>query len=210
MLRQLEAQERAGSLQWQRRLERAEYEAQLAERRYEEVDPSNRLVASTLEQRWNDALVKLEELRKQWVEIQSRESITFTAEQRARVLALARDLPRLWNAPSTQPKDKKRILRFLIKDITVEPGSDPKITVLHVRWQGGACEDVRVKRPPAAPDQVRYPEELVQRVRELARMLPNEQIAEALNREGRRPSKGAAFQASIVRWIRYAHRFPAR
>ena len=209
-LRQLEAQERAGSMQWQRRLERAEYEAQLAERRYEEVDPSNRLVASTLEQRWNDALVKLEELRKQWAEIQSQESVTFTEEQRARVLALARDLPRLWNAPSTQPKDKKRILRLLIKDITVEPGADPKIIVLHVRWQGGACEDVRVKRPPAAPDQVRYPEELVQRVRELARMLPNEQIAEALNREGRRPSKGAAFQASIVRWIRYAHRIPAR
>ena len=79
------------------RLERAEYEAALAERRYQEVDPSNRLVAGTLERkRWNDALVHLEDLKKQAAEFQRQEARVATPEQKAKVLALARDLPRLW------------------------------------------------------------------------------------------------------------------
>ena len=142
-LRQLEHRDKAASTQWRMRLERAEYEAQLAQRRYEEVDPSNRLVAATLEQRWNDALVRLEEIRTQSADFQSKEAIVVTLEQRARVAELAQDFPRLWNTPTTQAKDKKRILRLLIKDITVERFGEHKTAVLHVRWQGGACEDLR-------------------------------------------------------------------
>ena len=115
----------------------------MAQRRYEEVDLSNRLVAATLEQRWNDALVRLEEIRTQSADFQSKEAIVVTLEQRARVAALAQDFPRLWNTPTTQAKDKKRILRLLIKDITVERFGERKTAVLHVRWQGGACEDLR-------------------------------------------------------------------
>ena len=105
-LRPLEHRDTAMSGQWRMRLERAEYEAQLAQRRYEEVDPSNRLVAATLEQRWNDALVRLEEVRTQFADFQSREALVVTAEQRARVAALAHDFPRLWNAPTTKTQDK--------------------------------------------------------------------------------------------------------
>ena len=79
------------------------------------LHPSNRLVAATLEQRWNDALVRLEEIRTQFADFQSKEAIVVTPEQRARVAALAQDFPRLWNAPTTKAKDKKRILRLLIK-----------------------------------------------------------------------------------------------
>jgi DNA invertase Pin-like site-specific DNA recombinase len=208
-LRQLERRDQALSRQWQMRIERAEYEAQLAERRYEEVDPSNRLVASTLETRWNEALVKLQELKAQHSELQQNESLTVTAEQRAKVLALAQDFPRLWNAPSTKAKDKKRMLRLVIKDITVERFAEKRLVVLHVRWQGGACEDLHVSLPPKAADQVRYPGELVQRVRELAHELTDAQIAEALNREGRRPTKGKTFNVSIVSWIRHKHRIAA-
>ena len=106
------------------------------------LHPSNRLVAATLEQRWNDALVRLEEIRTQFADFQSKEAIVVTPEQRARVAALAQDFPRLWNAPTTKAKDKKRILRLLIKDITVERFGERKTAVLHVRWQGGACEDL--------------------------------------------------------------------
>ena len=208
-LRQLEHRDKAASTQWRMRVERAEYEAQLAQRRYEEVDPSNRLVAATLEKRWNDALVQLEETRTQFADFQSKEALVVTPEQRARVAALAQDFPRLWNAPTTKAKDKKRILRLLIKDITVERFGERKTAVLHVRWQGGACEDLEVRLPANIADRLRYPDEVVDRVRELAREHSDEDVAAALNQEGRRSAKGEAFNVSMVRWIRYKHRIPA-
>jgi len=207
-IRQLESRDQAVSRQWQMRIERAEYEAQLAERCYEEVDPSNRLVAATLEKRWNDALSKLEELRQEHANAQRKQGLAITEEQRAKVRALAEDFPRLWNVPSTKAKDKKRILRMLIDDVTIER-ADLKVVILHLRWQGGASEDIRVLRPPSAADQVRYSEEIIRRVRELARDLPDNEIAQTLNAEARRPAKGEEFNVSIVRWIRYRHRIPA-
>ena len=208
-LRQLEHRDTAMSSQWRMRVERAEYEAQLAQRRYEEVDPSNRLVAATLEQRWNDALARLEEVRTQFADFQSREALVVTPEQRAKVAALAHDFPRLWNAPTTRTQDKKRILRLVIKDITVERFGERKLAVLHVRWQGGACEDIEVSLPANMADRLRYPDEIIDRVRELARERSDADIAAALNREGRRSAKGEAFNVSMVRWIRYKHRIPA-
>ena len=208
-LRQLEHRDTAVSAQWRMRLERAEYDAQLAQRRYEEVDPSNRLVASTLEQRWNDALVRLEEIRTQFADFQSQDALVVTPEQRAQVVALAQDFPRLWGAPTTKTKDKKRILRLLIKDITVERFGERKTAILHVRWQGGACEDLEVTLPANIADRLRYPDDVVERVRELARDSSDEHIAAALNEEGRRSAKGRAFNASMVSWIRHKHRIPA-
>src|SRR5205823_7450196 len=136
-LQELESRDRTISRQWQMRLERAEYEAALAERRYQEVDPSQRLVAGTLERRWNDALLQLDSLKKQAAEFQRQEARVATPEQKAKVLALARDLPRLWHAPTTQAKDRKRMLRLIIKDVTVEKLKQKQLAV-HIRWQGGA------------------------------------------------------------------------
>jgi hypothetical protein len=121
-VRDLEERDEATCRQWKMRLERAEYEAQLAQRRYEEVDPSNRLVASTLERGWEDALKKLEELKIQFADFQRKETRIASPEEKARVLALAKDFPRLWNAPTTTAKDRKRMLRLLIKD---RPASVP-------------------------------------------------------------------------------------
>ena len=146
-LQELESRDQTILRQWQMRLERAEYEAALAERRYQEVDPSQRLVAGTLERRWNDALLHLEELKKQAAEFQRQEARVATPEQKAKVLALARDLPRLWHAPTTQAKDRKRMLRLLIKDITVEKPANQKQLLVHIRWQGGACSDVTCATP---------------------------------------------------------------
>src|SRR5215831_17084734 len=146
-LRELETRDQAMMRQWQMRLERAEYEAALAERRYEEVDPSNRLVASTLERRWNEALLQVQDLKKQAAQFQQQQARVATPEQKEKVLALARDLPRLWHAPSTQAKDRKRMLRMLIKDITVEKSAAPKQLLVHIRWQGGACSERTVQLP---------------------------------------------------------------
>jgi DNA invertase Pin-like site-specific DNA recombinase len=207
---ELETRDQTILRQWQMRLERAEYEAALAERRYQEVDPSFRLVAATLERRWNEALLRWEALKKEAAEYQRREARVATPEQKAKVLALARDLPRLWHAPSTQAKDRKRMLRLLIKDITVEKSpQQPKQLSVHVRWQGGACTDLVVQLLPNFPDRIRYPPELVHRVQELAHSLPDWQIAARLNQEGQRSALGKSFTVSMIKWIRYRHQIPA-
>ena len=207
-VRELEMRDQAVMRQWQMRLERAEYEAALAERRYQEVDPSNRLVAGTLEHRWNDALLQLEDLKKQAAAFQRQEAHVVTAEQKEKILALARDLPRLWHAPSTQAKDRKRMLRLLIKDITVEV-SQPRQLVAHVRWQGGACTDVCMQLPPHRADSVRYPAAVVDRVRHLAQSLLDVQIADQLNQEGLVSALGKPFTVAMIRWIRHSHEIPA-
>src|SRR5262249_13500083 len=111
---------------------------------YQEVDPSQRLVAGTLERRWNDALLQLEDLKKQAAEFLRQEARVATPEQKAKVLALARDLPRVWHAPTTQAKDRKRMLRLYIKDITVQTPPRPKQILAPIPGQGGACTDISV------------------------------------------------------------------
>ena len=207
-LQELETRDQAIMRQWQMRLERAEYEAALAERRYQEVDPSQRLVASTLERRWNDALLQLQDLKKQAAEVQRQEARVATPEQKEKVLALARDLPRVWHAPTTQAKDRKRMLRLLIKDITVEK-PQPKQLLVHIRWQGGASTSYSVPLPPSIADRMRYPAALVDRVRDLAQRLTDTQIVDRLNQEGLVSALGKPFTVSMVRWIRHRYKIPA-
>lgn len=203
-LEEFEVRDAALLRQWRMRLARAEYEAQLAERRYQEVDPANRLVAATLERRWNEALQQLSALEQQFEQAQRQQARAATAEQKARILALAQDFPRLWHAPTTAAKDRKRMLRLLIKDITVEKPA-PKQVLLHIRWAGGAYTDITVVLPPDMADQVRYPAQLVEHIRELAATFTDTQIADALNGEGRTSPKGKAFTASMIQWVRYKH-----
>ncbi len=205
-VRQLESRDQAVGQQWQRRIERADYEAQLAQRRYEEVDPSNRLVASTLERRWNDALEALRILEDQYAQFQSQEACIVSDEQRAMVLALAKDLPRLWNAKTTMAKDKKRMLRLLIKDITVEKRSEERQAILHVRWQGGANEDMVVELPAPMAEQLRYPIDFVDKIRTMARSMRDEDIVAELNAQGLRSATGKAFTVSMISWVRFKHR----
>ena len=207
-LAELEWRDQALGRQWQMRIERAEYEAALAERRYLEVDPSQRLVASTLERRWNDALLQLEDLQKQAAEFRRQEARVATPEQKAKVLALAQDLPRVWHAPTTQAKDRKRMLRLLLKDITVEKLSPLQQLQVHIRWQGGASTSLSVPLPPKIADRVRYPAVLVDRVRQLALRLPDAEIAAQLQREGHVSAKGQAYTAKIVQWIRGCYQIP--
>jgi len=207
-LEELERRENAIDNQWRMRIERAGYEASLAQRRYEEVDPSNRLVAATLERRWNDTLIRLEEVKKEYSQQQNKKQITATEEQKKELLSLAKDLPRLWKASSTKAKDRKRILRLLIKDLTVEKLPSPKQVVLHLRWQGGACEDISIEIPPNRSEQIRYGNETINKVRTLAKGLTDGQIASLFNQQGIKSAKGGPFTVSIIRWIRYKHRIP--
>ena len=202
---ELEQRSKALEKQWQMKIARADYEAQLAQRRYEEVDPSNRLVAGTLEKRWNEALGTLENTRSQYTEYQQKNALKVTAQQKDKILALATNLPDLWNATSTSAKDRKRILRLLIKDITVEKFSELKKVMLHIRWQGGTIEDLEVPIPLNAYDKWRHPIELIDKVRLYAVTMTDRQIAEELNRQGIKTNKGNTFTIPSIEWIRYKH-----
>lgn len=202
----LQQREEQVSGQWKLRLQRAEYEAQLAQKQYDQVDPANRLVASTLERRWNDALVDLEHVKQQIAGL-SREQNVVTAQQRDQLLSLARDLPRLWHARTTSAKDKKRILQLLLQDITVEKPERFR-AVLHVRWQGGLCEDLAVELPRPTADRWRHSDSLVNRVRELAQQYSDDEIATQLNAEGLTSAKGNRYTRSSVSWIRHKHQIP--
>jgi DNA invertase Pin-like site-specific DNA recombinase len=208
-LAELEQRDAALMQQWQMRIQRAEYEAALAERRYEEADPANRLVAGTLERRWNEALLRLEQTRKEAEQFQHQKARVVTAEQKAQALALARDLPRLWRAPTTQAKDRKRMLRLLIRDVTVEKLSLERQLVLHLRWQAGACTDISVNLPAPMAERLRSPSTIVEQVRDLATRLSDRQIVAHLNEQGLRGSHAKPFTLSMVKWIRYRYGIPA-
>ena len=147
------------------------------------------------------------ELKQQAAQFRQQQTRVATPEQKAEVLALAKELPRLWHAPTTQAKDRKQILRLLIKDITVEKPPQKQL-VVHIRWQGSACTDLSVQLPPGIADRVRYPAAVVDKVRDLARHLPDREIAEQLNGEGHTSAKGKPWTAKIIQWVRCRYRIP--
>jgi hypothetical protein len=204
----LEARDKAIAAQWHRRIERARYDAELAERRYEEADPSNRLVASTLEKRWNDAMLRMIELEAEVADFEQQAMRSLTSEQKQQILQLGKDFPRLWKAPTTSACDRKRMLRLLTRDITVVKGTEPKLLHLQIRWQGGATETIDVRRQPSRAEAVRYPDPFVAKIRTMAEKDDDEEIVLRLNGEGLTSSTGKPFTVSIVRWIRFKHRIP--
>jgi DNA invertase Pin-like site-specific DNA recombinase len=208
-LSSLEQRDKLISAQWHRRIERARYEAELAERRYEEVDPSNRLIASTLEKRWNDAMQRMVDLEAELAAFEHQAMRAITAEQKQQILQLGKDFPRLWKARTTSACDRKRMLRLLIRDVTIAKGPEPKLLCLQVCWQGGATEAIEVRLPPTRSDAIRYPDKFVAKIRDMAKLYHDGQIVELLKGEGLTSSTGKPFTLSMIRWIRYKHRIPS-
>lgn len=206
-----ELEQRSQSLekQWLMKIERARYESQLAQRRYQEVDPSNRLVAGTLEKDWNDTLICLQEALLQYEEYKEKNTLMVAKGKKESLLSLAKDFPRLWNAPTTSSKDRKRIVRLFIKDITVEKSQVERKIILHIRWQGGALEDIEVPIPLRPYEKWKHSDEIINRVRELAITMSDVQIAEKFSQEGLKTNKGYFFTRRTICNIRFNYKIPA-
>ena len=127
-----------------RHVERARYEAELARRRYMKVDPDNRLVADGLEADWNDKLRALAEAQLQYEHQTAKHRLLIDSQTREQLLSLAADFPRVWNDPSVEPRERKRILRLLIEDVTLINGEQIKV---HVRLRGGATKSLLLDKP---------------------------------------------------------------
>lgn len=209
-LTNLEERDREIGAQWRMRIERVRYDADLAERRYEAVDPGNRLIAATLETRWNDAIQRMHDLEAELAAFERQVMRAVSAEQKRQILQLAGDFPRMWAASTTASRDRKRILRLLVRDITVTKTEEPKVLGLHVRWQGGKTETLQVQLPQKRSDAIRYPTPFVARIRELADDHHDDEIVALLQSEGHKASTtGKPITLGTIKWLRYKHHIAA-
>jgi hypothetical protein len=175
---------------WRQRIERARYAAGRARRQYQLAEPENRLVVRQLEAGWEAALAEAARLEADYQRFTEQQPATLTADERAAIQALAADLPRVWNAPSTTHADRKELLRILIEDITVTVAGDSELVDVTITWAGGHQTTGQAVRPVARLDQLSYYPALLARVTELAdEGRTNRQIAGVLNAEGFRPPK---------------------
>lgn len=203
----LEAQARAIDHQWQLRLERARYEAELAQRRYQEVEPEYRLVARSLERAWNEKLSVLAQLERDYSAMVPVTSQTVSAVERQRLLNLVDDLPALWQAPTTTHAERKQVVRLLMKDVTL---TKLATTIrINVRWQTHACSTLDVPRPQPAFLTRRTAPEVIEHIHRLAPDHTDPQIAARLNADGYKSGEGRAFSTSKVAWLRSAYGIPS-
>jgi DNA invertase Pin-like site-specific DNA recombinase len=205
-IQQLESQHQLLVGQWQMRLEQARYEVELARRRYERVDPDNRLVAAELEHLWEEKLLAQRQLNQQWQEFQSSHIQPLTPADQAAIRQLAQDLPALWCAPTTSPEDRKRLLRCLIREVCLDTASQPGFIRIRVAWHSGLTTTLQVPRPPHGTPPATS---VANRLRQLATQLPDDQIADRLNAEGFPTAAGLPWTLARVRAVRRKHHLPS-
>ena len=192
---------RSGAAQLPLELEQCRYEASLAERRYRRVDPDNRLIAATLEREWEAALGALERAELALKAARERQP---EAPPPGYFADLGASLERVWHAPTTTSRDRKRLLACLVEEITLQVVEEDQTEVV-IHWRGGETDAFAVPRQRTKP--VRQVDDLdtVQWVRRLAPIYPDVQIARILNDQGRRSARGLVFSVSLVQRLRYRH-----
>lgn len=180
-------------------VERAREQAELAQRQYMLARPENRLVVDSLERQWNERLMSLAQAEEEYARLSKSQPAALLAEDRDLIHALASDLPRVWKDGRTSARDRKRMLRLLIEDVTLIKKFKIQI---YIRWKGGATTSLERPLPIGAPDLVRTPAEIVELIRALATEKTDAQIAQSLNARSLRTGRKHPFTRLIVRHIR--------
>jgi len=189
-------------------VEQAGYEARLAARRYEAVDPEQRLVAAELEVRWNSALQKKRDLEDR-LEGFDREIHQAPVPNKELLMSLAQDLPAIWNSPSTDARLKQRIVRILIEEIVVDVDESSREIILLIHWAGGRHSELRVKKRETGQHRWCTSLEAIEVVRHMAGRFPDELIAATLNRLGLRTGIGNTWNKQRVYSLRHDRQLPA-
>ena len=188
-------------------VERVRYEAELARRRFMQVDPDNRLVADALEADWNNSLRALETAREEYERRREADRIELDEASQKRVRELAHDFPRLWRDPWTCDRDRKRMVRLLLEDATLR--KDEAITV-DVRFRGGATRSLRLPRPRPSWEMRQLPRETVAEIDRLLEDHTDGEVAQILNERGVLSGSGRRFGGRRVRVIRRAYELGSR
>ena len=186
-------------------VERARYDADRAERAFCAVEPENRLVARSLEARWEAKLTALTEAEQA---LQAARDTLPPLPGRAELEKLAADLPALWNAPATSPKDRKRLLRTLIADITLLPEQRPDQVRIGIRWHTGATDELTAGRPIHPGTAKRSPDAAVELITRLGPSTSNDDLIRQLDAAGLTTGHGRPFDVAAVQWIRHVHKIP--
>lgn len=185
---------------WEKRLERARYEAERAQRQYNAVEPENRLVARTLESQWEEALANAETLAREYEQFQHRQPSPLSVEECHAIRRLASDIPALWRASTTTPADRQAIVRLVLERVIVTVIDNTEKVNVEYHWAGGHRTRTQLIRPVGRIEQLSYYPELMARVAALYKKVPNAvEIARILNEEHWRPAKRRdTFNAAMV------------
>ena len=191
----------------QQKLTALRYEAELAQRRYLQVDPNHRLVADELEADWNLKLLGLREAQQEYEQLRQADQQERDPRQRQQILALAQNFPRLWNDPQTPQQERKRMVRLLLQDVTLLKG---KALTLHICFQGGALRTVTLPNALPAPQLRKTNPDLIQTIDQLLNQATDARIAAELNQQGRRSATGHVFTPRLVGFLRRTHGLKSR
>lgn len=193
---------------WEQRVERAQYEVEVARRQYDAVDPTNRLVARELERRFEESLKSLDATKAQ-AQARIRDlDHALTREEEERLRRYAGDLPLLWQASTTRPQDKKRIVQCLIQNVVLTPTNDGEDLKAEVHWRGGEITALEVPKGKSGVNGYATAPEVVELVKNLAQEYSDDQIARILHRKHIRTAKGLPFNTRRIIDFRSLHGIP--
>jgi len=195
-----------------RAVERAQFDADLSQRRFMMVDPANRLVADSLEADWNDKLRQLAKARDDRERGKREDQLLVDNEIRERLIAMTSDFGSLWSDPTTSNRERKRMLAYVVEDVTLVKVPQEGLTKVHVRFRGGQTASMTTKAPRPSWAKVKTPPELVSLVDKLLDDHIYEEIAVILNKRGLRPGganwpgrDASRFTAKRVQYIVHAY-----
>jgi DNA invertase Pin-like site-specific DNA recombinase len=188
-------------------VERSEYEANLARRRFMQVDPDNRLVADTLEAEWNEKLRHLQNANDHYEKHRRRESEKLKSVQQQEVLKLTKNFPQVWKNPKTPVREKKRMIRFLIEDVTMIRGEN---ITLHVRFKGGATKTVKLPLPLKGWQYTMTDPKIVEIVDELLSDHSYSEIAAILDNRGFKSGQGSRITSRTIVGITHGYKLKTR
>ena len=184
-------------------LQRARFEAAHARRQYDAVDPTNRLVAGELERRWNEVLQVVHRIESEIAAIETRKPVPLGEVERQQLMQLGTDLALAWSHPAATSATRKRIVRTALSEIVVRVEAEHIEMILH--WQGGDHTALKVKKNGVGKHRWTIPEDTLSLVRELARLMPDRQIARLLNRAGKPTGRGNGWTQARVCSFRSHH-----
>ena len=206
--REIEADRDAALAQWRLHVERAQYEAERAERRYRAVEPDNRLVARSLETGWEKKLGELAAAQKELEQRQRLHPRSLTDAQRDSLRALGNDLRSVWGAETTTDRDRKELLQTLLEEVLIRVDRKENSAHLTMRWRGGAVSELDVLARARRVPPLRTDEDTIELVGRLAPHYSNAVIAGILNRQGRQTVRGERFTATSVSGLRQYWNLP--
>ena len=196
---QIESDRQKAQQHHQQTIDRASHQSELARRRYEEVDPTNRLVAGELERRWESALLEQRQSEESLARFQQKQPSKLTTQETSRIKALSQDIPQLWKAETTDGKDRQIILRALIERITVEVVGTSERMQVTIVWSGGFKSQHELIRAVGKFEKL----ESADRIRAIVLQLKrrgycHQAVADSLNEQGYLSTAGTRFTTPVV------------